>query len=250
MKILDIPLEGSLQNPAWSLDGKSISLTVWKSGYNEGDADVVTYNLDTKEVNVIATGGTNVSQPGRCWTSAGIILSTDSFEQIDWPAIYDFHSLKPITYQEGYAGYEPSWSPNNQKIVFERHVAGREGNGQIVIFDRLGDSFELLTSDTGDCRQPNYSNLGKIVWQEHVGDEWRLIVDGKSTGILGTDATFGPMERLVYSDNAGRLVAGNSIVIRDIYAGAPSWKDNRIVFETSEGDPDGGKGTKIAIIEV
>ena len=62
---LDIPLEGSLQNPAFSPDGKSIVFTRFRDGYNEGASDLFIYNLDTEELTIlISDGNGNVNLPG------------------------------------------------------------------------------------------------------------------------------------------------------------------------------------------
>jgi TolB protein len=261
MNILQIPCPGSLQNPAWSPDGKSLSFTRWRGGYNKGSADVGIFDLQTGKASLIVEGGVNVSQPGSCWNATlnAIVISSDK-SGIDWPHIYYLESrtLHSIRYRKSFMGYEPSWSPDGRRIIFEQHHEDQEGNGRIVI--NSGTIFDDVTDD-GDCRQPNWSPDGNfIVWQRNCGNDiWELQSSSPAISAIkhvayGTDATFGPNNEILYSDNDGALRTPSRILFKQagIYAGAASWSPDgkTIAFETCRGDPDGSAGTKIATIAV
>src|SRR5262245_60905830 len=65
-----IPLEGSLQNAAWSPDGKRIVFTRFRSGYNKSPADIFIFDLQSKALRPLADDGeSNVSQPGSTWNA-------------------------------------------------------------------------------------------------------------------------------------------------------------------------------------
>ena len=54
---LEIPLSGSLQNPAFSPDGKSIVFTRFRNGYNEEPADIFKYNLENGSIDTLVMDG-------------------------------------------------------------------------------------------------------------------------------------------------------------------------------------------------
>lgn len=273
---LPIALGGSLQNPAWSPDGSNIVFTRFFNGYNKGPADIYIYDLATKGLRSIAHDGSdNVSQPGSTWNKATdqIVFSSDrdGHDEV-WasPTGGNVHARK-VTARSGLMAYEPSWSPDGKSVVFESHRVDEEGNGRIAIV--AGGQYEWLTADGADCRQPNWSPRGDyIVYQSH-GRYWELWTYSPSTkrsqvitsGLPGdkTDATFSPDgARILYSGerlgDAGDglltiAVAGGRPVAVDHgpgYWGAASWSPDGkwIAAETSTGDPDGGPGTKLAIV--
>lgn len=252
---MKIPGCVSIQNPAWSPDGKSLCLTDWRGGYNKSPARVIIYNIDTRETKTMAgLGHTNVSQPGSCWHArSGIILSSDRY---DTDQVCRCHRIdgviERLTFERGFMAYEPSWHPDGERFVYERHVVDQEGSGRIMI-GRLGTRVVTPVTTAGDSRQPNWSTHG-LVYQTKVRGVWWVNVNGKNL-YRGTDATWHPDGRVLYSDDDGELVLGKtrlSFQVKAGYRGAPSVSPDGkwIACEAYKGDPDGGPGTWLEILSL
>jgi TolB protein len=260
---LAIPIRGSLQNPAFSPDGKQISLTCWHRCYNGGQADVFTFNLATQQIAKIPVAGeANVSQPGSCWNSRGIIFSTDKWGP-DSAASWDGIVVRRLFAQGSDQTWEPSWGPDF--YVAERHRDGG-GPGQIIAasLNHL-DTIEELTDAGRDCRQPCVSPDGaSIVFQEQM-DDWTLILLDLASKherklVAGTDATFSrDGKRIVFSNNDGRLQvidvrtgSVKNVYTETPYSGAPSFSpdDKQIAYEGGPSGDDGGPPTSIYLTEV
>lgn len=279
---LAIPLDGSLQNPAFSRDGNVLSFTrfigVGKKIYNRGNSDVWTCGIDGKLALMIA--GRAVSQPGACQhPTAGIIFSRTMAGGHDEIWRWRGGMLDTLTSRANHMAYEPSWGKDGLRFAFESHVLDQEGNGRIAIGllggnDLIGDDAEFITPDGSDCRQPNWSRDGRwIIYQEKLGGRWVLRlydVENKRHSpplqLFGdaTDATFSPdSSHFVYSGEYrgmdGCLLAvpvlGGPVVYvagaEGEYHGAPSWGPNgKIACEWGMGDPDtSGEPTKIVLVE-
>jgi TolB protein len=275
-----IPMEGSLQNPAWSPEGGKLIFTRFQNGYNLGPADLAVFDWERQSAEVLLSDGSdNVNLPGSAWNGATrrIVFSSsrDPHDEIFLIA----EDGRPgdeiqITDRADKVAYEPSLSPDGRWVVFESHFLDVEDNGVITAFKVDGsEAYRELTDPQDDCRQPNWSPDGRwIVYQAFRDSRWDLWVvnpDGSDrrriTGGAGdkTDASFSPDGQwIVYStgdpeeDGADLFVisvsGGDPIRATDVsgYAGAPSWSPDggSIAFEYYPGDPDDSPGTSIWIV--
>jgi TolB protein len=268
--ILDLPLSGSLQNPAWSPDGTALSFTHFERGYNKAPANVGTLVLATHRIEWCARDGSeNVSQPGSCWNAkGGIIFSSDRADQPD--TIYRWRNgVEQLLNLPGRMAYEPTWAPNGIDFAFEAHPVGKSAGGRIGVM--VEGELRWLTPEGEDCRQPCWSPNGKyLLYQRKLGRKWRLSLcrpDGGDhvevkTEADATDATFSPdTKEILYSGEwqdidaallAIPVVGGKPRLIvgeEGRYFGAASWSPDgkTIACETCRGDPDRGR-TQLALV--
>jgi Tol biopolymer transport system component len=281
--LVSISKTGSLQNPAWSPDDKSLLFTRFRRGYNKEPADLFIVNLETSDIRTLVSEGSgNINLPGSVWNPVSHkIVFASTRDPHDEIYIIDENGVTgdeiQVTSRSDYVAYEPSFSPGGEWIAFESHVLDVEGNGIIYKCKSNGEKpYQMLTGANDDCRQPNWSPAGdRILYQKRSGGRWDIWVmnkDGSShekiTSGPGdkTDASFSPDGQwIVYSsDEGGEAFAnlyikpvneGNSIKIThyDVgYDGAPSWSPggDRIAFESYPGDPDDSIGTSIWVIDL
>lgn len=279
---VNIPADGSLQNPAWSPDGNSLLFTRFKDGYNAEPADLFVVDLSSGSTRVLISDGSgNVNLPGSSWNPlTGKIVFSSSREPHDEIYLVDDHGNPgdefKITDRANMVAYEPSLSPDGQWIVFESHKLDVEDAGIIVKYRMDGTMpYQNLTDPDEDDRQPNWSPTGdKILYQKFGGGQWDIWImnsDGtnhqKVTSGSGdkTDASFSPDGQwIVYSSNEfglefanlyiTQVSGGNAIRLTHYegYDGAPSWSPDgkKIAFESFPGDPDDSSGTTLWIIDV
>ena len=277
-----LPLDGSLQNPAWSPDGNSLLFTRFRDGYNAEPADLFLVDLRSGDASILISDGSgNVNLPGSSWNPlTGKIVFSSSREPHDEIYLVDNHGHPGdefrITDRANLMAYEPSLSPDGQWIVFESHELDVEGDGVIVKYRMDGTMpYQNLTSPGEDCRQPNWSPTGeKILYQKFSDGQWDIWImdnDGtdhqRVTGGPGdkTDASFSPDGHwIVYSSDEMGLEFANLFIVPatggqavritfyEGYDGAPSWSPDGkwIAFESSPGDPDDSPGTLLWIIDV
>jgi TolB protein len=283
---VEIGLEGSVQNPAFSPDGTQLVVTVWRGGYNVGPADLAVAPLDGGEPwELVADGWDNVNLPGSAWSEAAnaIVYSStqDPHDEIWTVAVSGEHQTRRITLHEDAVAYEPSWSPTGDEVVYEVHPVDVEGEGRIARSPVGGDDEDntaaevFITPSTEDCRQPNWSPAAALVvfqCTEDGGETWTLWVadpDGGGrrmlqTGALNvTDASFSPDGKwVVFSGDDGESSADvwavrvdgdelERLTTEPGYEGAPSWSPDgtQVAFEASDSDPDGAR-TVVRLIDI
>jgi TolB protein len=279
---VNILVEGSLQNPAWSPDSNSLLFTWFKDGYNAEPADLFVVELSPSGLReLVSDGSTNVNLPGSSWSPlARKIVFSSSREPHDEIYLIDDYGSPgdevKITERANMVAYEPSLSPDGRWVVFESHELDAEDNGIIVKYRIDGTMpYQDLTNPDEDSRQPNWSPTGdSMLYQKFSAgqwDIWTMNSDGtnhqKVTSGRGdkTDASFSPDGRwIVYSSNEFELEFANLFIVPvsggdavrlthyEGYDGAPSWSPdgNKIAFESYPGDPDDSSGTTLWIIDV
>ena len=280
---LNINLSGSLQNPAFSPDGKKIVFTRFRNGYNEPPADLYTFNLETEELKpLVVDGNTNVNLPGESWNGStnSIIFSSERGDVGD--QIYTIcadsttGSEIRITNRADSVAFEPTFSPNGEWIVFESHKEDDERDGLIVKYRVDGSlNYTNLTTLGDDCKQPNWSPTGdNILYQKEEHRQWDIWIMGsdgsnktKVTNFAGskTDAVFtNDGKSIIFSAENEDIRLANiykyaietgeltRLTYYDGYDGASSISSDgkKMVFESTKGDPDRSDGATIWILQL
>ena len=279
-KKLPINFTGSLQNPAFSPDGKYLLLTRFRGGYNIGPADLIIFNLVTDSAFVLVSDGSNnVNLPGSCWNKQThqIVFSSSRDPHDEIYTIADSANSGAehiLTVRQAAAAYEPSLSPDGSAMIFESHPLDIADHGIIVRAKTDGTGgYVMLTDSTDDCRQPNWSPHGdQIVYQQQTSGHWHLWTmdpDGRGKRQLTsysneTDGSFSGDGNWIFFSGDSSLrhanifkvpVSGGSalrVSNYDGYDGAPSVSPDgtSLAFESYNGDPDLSGGTSVYLLHL
>ena len=279
---LNINLTGSLQNPSFSPDGKSLLFTRFRDGYNKGSSELYIYNLETGSLRLLMSDNTsNVNLPGSSWNATihAIVFSSDREPHDEIYLIDENGSTGDevrITDRQNKQSFEPTLSPDGRWVVFESHDIDVEDDGIITIYKLDHSSGYInLTFPQQNCKQPNWSPTGdRILYQRFASGKWSvwtMNTDGSDvTRVTGpeesaTDAVFSPDGQwIIYSSendnvelaNIHKIPAGGGTPVRITkyrgYDGAPaiSPDGSRIAFESVFGDPEQSTGTKLWVINI
>ncbi len=276
---LNISLSGSLQNPAFSPNNKSIVFTRFINGYNKEPTEVYKFNLETEKLTLLVSdGSSNVNLPGSSWVNGNIIFAStrephDEIYMI--PEGGNSGDEIQITNREANVAYEPAFSPDGQWAVFESHKLNVETDGIITKYkiDKTS-SYIKLTDANDDCRQPNWSPNGdKILYQKKETNQWNIWImntDGTSkfqvTSNLGncTDASFSADGQFIVFSSDFQVDLANIYKISitgenptkltnyNGYDGATSISNDgkQLVFESVNRDPYESSGTKLILLKL
>ncbi|MBN2351321.1 MAG: PD40 domain-containing protein [Spirochaetales bacterium] len=182
---LAIPLTGSLQNPSFSPDNRSIVFTRFLRGYNEGPSEIYTYDLLSKKLRrIVSNDSDNVVMPGHAWRNGTICFASDYHGPTEdiFTVTEDGANVVQVTENREQGSYyiEPVFHPARSDIMaFEIGFldGGKPHTLAVVERDRGDRVTRLLNDPEHDYRQPNWSWDGtRIVFQraDRGGDNWRI----------------------------------------------------------------------------
>ncbi|NOX32682.1 MAG: hypothetical protein GXP56_02935 [Deltaproteobacteria bacterium] len=280
---LNTGLSGSLQNPAFSPDGKSVVFTRFHDGYNKGSSDLYVYHLKTKKLKpLVSDGSSNVNLPGSAWNDKinAVVFSSDREPHDEIFLISDTGGTTgdeiQLTNRQDKQSYEPAFSPAGQWIVFESHNIDAKNNGVITKYKIDGSSGYIdLTASGENAGQPDWSPAGdKILYQKENNGKWAIWtmdIFGRNKTMItslnesNTDAVFSQDGQwIIYSSENDNVKSANiykipsnggvptRITRSEAYDGAPSISPDgtKIAFESIYGNPEESNGTAIWILNI
>ena len=122
---------------------------------------------------------------------------------------------------------QPNWSPNNNKILYQKK---NNGEWNIWMMDIDGTNKTQITSNIGNCTDASFTSDGQYIifssdYQVNIANIYKIAINGTN---------------LVRLTNFAGYDGATSI----------SSDGNKLIFESINGDPDGSNGTKIVLLEL
>jgi len=140
-------------HPSWSPDSRE--LVFERAPFHfKGDSGLCVIQADGSHPTMLwPIGGTGTMEPA--WSPIG-----------DWIAcwVFDKHALMLLnrdgcqSHRVSDQGYNPSWSPNGQRLVYERYLSDSDVDICLINWD--GTGFQTLLGGPTDARDPAWSPDG------------------------------------------------------------------------------------------
>ena len=182
---------GTKANPAWSPTGNKIAFV-----YN---GDICVYDLTNNSSQNLTMGNGNNRMP--CWSPSGnqIVFASDRSGNWDiWVMNADGTGVIQLT-NDIQVELRPVWSPNGQKIAFER-------GSDVWVMDANGASPLNLTNGVGAFNGlPTWSPNSQSIAFERDGDIYRINANGTGLTQLTTMGS-------CFSPHWSKSAAGNSAI--------------------------------------
>ena len=182
---------GTKANPAWSPVGNKIAFV--------HNSDICVYDFTTNTTQNLTQGNGNNIMP--CWSPSGnqIVFASDRGGSWDiWVMNADGTGVIQLT-NNPQLEQHPVWSPNGQKIAFER-------GSDVWVMDANGANALNLTNGAGTLnRWPTWSPNSQSIAFERDGDIYRINANGTGLTQLTTMGS-------CFSPHWSKSAAGNSAI--------------------------------------
>lgn len=151
-----------LQHPSWAPDGQQV---VASSGFGLHVIDVATATIErtvspgcTANSPAWSPDGQRILFAGQC--------NDDDLDMLLWTIRPDGTDLQPLSTNTGPDRVDdgfPSWSPDGQRVVFDRRVDGSDAPTKLMVVDADGTDQRALDTGAGYAWSPVWSPDGSEI---------------------------------------------------------------------------------------